>query len=101
MPPSCLLFSFYLILKGKKKKPSFNLFFYPNALFTYEMSVCVVGWEYQGEKQHNSYERETQLSTQYSFQSQAIHVPVAVQASTLCLLQTHTVFIVSASEFDT
>ena len=101
MPPSCLLFSFYLILKEKKKNLLSTFFFYPNALFTYEMSVCVVGWEYQGEKQHNSYERETQLSTQYSFQSQAIHVPVAVQASTLCLLQTHTVFIVSASEFDT
>lgn len=58
-------------------------------------------WEYQGEKRHNSCERETQLSTKYSFQSQAIHVPVVVQASMLSLLQTHAECIVSALEFDT
>lgn len=58
-------------------------------------------WEYQGEKKHSSCEWETQLSTKYSFRSQAIRGPAVVQASMLSLLQTHAECIVSALEFDT
>lgn len=97
-----LLIIFFLsYLEGKKKNPSFNLFFNPMVYLHMKLVYVLWGGSIRGEKMHKSYERETQLSTKYSFHSQAIHVPVVVQASMLCLLQTHRVFIVSASEFDT
>lgn len=42
MPSSCLLFSFYLILKGENP-PSFKGFFKPSGLSAYEKLVYVLG----------------------------------------------------------